>query len=132
VIAEAVFPYPEFDCKIGGAHSHVLLAEGAGCVSVGGLACLTSREARLNFAGRKSKTSNTAHQGSYHVGIYIYDVSIITYLTSFQLSTKYIIDPDLQAHLVPSYIIFPSSFVQHRPSTTKTHPAVATVSPHSR
>ena len=69
--------------KIGGAHSHVLLAEGAGCVSVGGLACLTSREARLNVAGRKSKTSNTAHQGSYHVRIYIYDVSIITILLCF-------------------------------------------------
>ena len=50
---------------------------------MGGLACLTSREARLNVAGRKSKTSNTAHQGSYHVRIYIYDVSIITILLCF-------------------------------------------------
>ena len=72
------FPTLSSISKIGGAHSHVLLAEGAGCVSVGGLACLISREARLNFAGRKSKTSNTAHQGSYHVRIYIYDVSITT------------------------------------------------------
>lgn len=106
--------------KIGGAHSHVLLAEGAGCVSVGGLACLISREARLNFAGRKSKTSNTAHQGSYHVRIHIYDVSIITlsyFVSAVEQNTSSTLN--LQAHLVSSYIILPSSFVQHRPSTTK-------------
>ena len=105
--------------KIGGAHSHVLLAEGDGLCVCGrpGVPDLT----RSAFELRGSKIKNFEHRSPRLLSrsrLYLRRVNYHK-LPSIFLPRRYIIVPDLQAHLVSSYIILPSSFVQHRPSTTK-------------